>query len=334
MNCCLNCFNDTEIKAIISGLSTTAGECDICGRTNQEIIDLEELSDYFSPILDLYEREDASTINIHQKLASDWNIFADENCSERILQAMFSTSSYKDLLTHNVKPNYINDAESIEKWNDFTEEIKAKNRFFITNNLFVRDVVEKLLKYHTLVLRAGKKFYRGRICNSSLGLPMDELGAPPPTKARPGRANPQGISYLYLAGVEDTTLYEVRASFLDYVSIGEFELMEDIKIVALRDISSISPFLPDLDLKEYISNKNILYQFSSALSKPLRRIDSDLEYLPTQYLCEYIKSLGIDGVEYASAMHNGGINYAFFNESKFRPVKAFTKEVKRILIET
>ena len=137
-----------------------------------------------------------------------------------------------------------------------------------------------------------------------------------------------------MAGAEETTLYEVRASFLDYVSIGEFELNEDVKIVALRDISNISPFLPDLDLKEYVSNKNILYQFGSALSKPLRRIDSDLEYLPTQYLCEYVKSLGIDGVEYASAMHNEGINYAFFDESKFRCVRAFTKEVKRILIET
>ncbi len=333
MNCCLNCFIDTEIKAIISGLSKTTGKCDICGSANQKIIDLEELSDYFSPILDLYEREDASSVNIHQMLASDWNIFSNESYSEKILQIMFSASSYSDLLTHNIKSN-IDNTESIERWNDFTKEIKEINRFFITNNLFVRDVVEKLLKYHILVLRAGKKFYRGRICNSPSGLSMDELGAPPSTKTRPGRANPQGISYLYLAESEETTLYEVRASFLDYVSIGEFELNENVKIVALRDISNISPFLPDLDLKEYVSNKNILYQFSSALAKPLRRIDSDLEYLPTQYLCEYVKSLGIDGVEYASAMHDGGINYAFFDESKFRHVRAFTKEVKRILIET
>ena len=334
MNCCLDCFIDTEIRAIISGLSNTKGRCDICEATHLGIVDIEDLSDYFSPILDLYERDDSSTISIHQKLASDWNIFANENCSKKILQAMFSDSSYNDLLTHSIKPNYIDNTESIEIWNEFTEEIKAKNRFFITNNLFVRDVVEKLLKYHTFVLRSGKKLYRGRISDSSSGLPVAELGAPPSTKARSGRANPQGISYLYLADTEETTLYEVRASFLDYVSIGEFELNEDVKIVALRDVNSISPFLPDLDLKEYASNKNILFQFGSALSKPLRRIDSDLEYLPTQYLCEYIKSLGIDGVEYTSAMHSGGINYAFFDESKFKPVRVFTKEVKKILIET
>lgn len=334
MNCCPNCFNDLEIKAIISGLATTIGNCDICGNFDEKKIDLTELVDYFTPILDLYESEDGSSVSIYRKLADDWNIFADERYSKSILGEMFSGSSYSDLLTHNVKPNYIDDTESVEIWNDFTEEIKSKNRFFISNNIFVRDIIEKLLKYHTLDLRCGKKFYRGRICNSSTGLTVEELGAPPSTKACPGRANPQGISYLYLAEKEETTLYEVRASFLDYVSIGEFELIKDIKIVALRDISNISPFLPDLDLKEYVRNKNILFQFSSALSKPLRRIDSDLEYLPTQYLCEYIKSLGIDGVEYASAMHSGGVNYAFFDESKFTPVRVFNKEIRRILIET
>lgn len=58
---------------------------------------------------------------------------------------MFSGSSYRDLLTHNVNPSCIDDTESVEIWNDFTEEIKSKNRFFISNNIFVRDFIEKLL---------------------------------------------------------------------------------------------------------------------------------------------------------------------------------------------
>lgn len=120
---------------------------------------------------------------------------------------MFSGSSYRDLLTHNVNPSYIDDTESVEIWNDFTEEIKSKNRFFISNNIFVRDIIEKLLKYCTLDLRCWKKFYRGRICNSSIGLTVEGLEAPLSTKARPVRANPQGISYLYLARKEETTLF-------------------------------------------------------------------------------------------------------------------------------
>ena len=39
MNCCPNCFNDPEIKAIISGLATTIGNCDICGNVDEKKID-------------------------------------------------------------------------------------------------------------------------------------------------------------------------------------------------------------------------------------------------------------------------------------------------------
>lgn len=213
MHCCPGCFVDTEIKAIVSGLSDAKGKCDICGNVDTEVTAIEELSDYFSPILDLYEADDDASSNIHQVLNSDWHIFTNQDCSRRILGEMFSASPYNNLLNQNVRPNYIDDSNSADIWNDFTEEIKEKNRFFITNNLFVRNVIEKLLKYHTLTLRAGTKFYRGRICDTPSGLPVDKLGAPPQKKARPGRANPQGISYLYLAKSEETTLYEIRASF-------------------------------------------------------------------------------------------------------------------------
>lgn len=334
MNCCQYCFSDREIKAIISELSKNDGDCDVCGSTQSPIINIEELTDFFTPVMDLYVPDDTSNSSIHEILKAEWNIFRNNAYSKTILNEMFEGSSYKELFNHNVKPEYNDSTKSIEIWSSFTDEIKTKNRFFITNNVFVLDVIEKLLKYHTFDLKAGKLLYRSRICESPTGLPAIDLGAPNSGKARPGRANPSGISYLYLAKSEETTLYEVRASFLDYVSVGKFELLEDVKVVALSDIRNISPFSPDLDLKEYVSNKNILQQFSTALSKPLRRKDSDLEYLPSQYLCEFIKSLGIDGVEYISAMHEGGVNYAFFDQSKFKLIGATTKEVKKVLIET
>lgn len=334
MNCCQNCFTDREIKAIISELSINKGDCDVCGSEESTLVNIEDLTDFFSPILDLYVPDDTSNTSIHEILKIEWNIFRNIDCSETILNEMFAGSAYQELFNHNVRPEYTGSAKSIEIWGSFTDEIKTKNRFFITNNVFVLEVIEKLLKYHTFDLKAGTLLYRSRICESPIGLPAIELGAPNSGKARPGRANPSGISYLYLAKSEETTLYEVRASFLDYVSVGKFELLEDLKVVSLSDIHNISPFSPDLDLKEYVSNKNILQQFSTALSKPLRRKDSDLEYLPSQYLCEFIKSLGIDGVEYISAMHEGGVNYAFFDQTKFKLIDSTTKEVKKVLIET
>lgn len=87
-------------------------------------------------------------------------------------------------------------------------------------------------------------------------------------------------------------------------------------------------------MQEYVQNKTILNHFREALSKPLRKTDSDLEYLPTQYLCEYIKaSLKVQGVEYASAMYKGGINYAFFEDQDFRCTQTQTVEVTKIDME-
>jgi len=58
------------------------------------------------------------------------------------------------------------------------------------------------------------------------------MGNPPNELAKSGRANPNGISYLYIAN-DVTTLYEARASLFDYVSVGTFKLEEDIRVVDL-----------------------------------------------------------------------------------------------------
>jgi hypothetical protein len=60
------------------------------------------------------------------------------------------------------------------------------------------------------------------------------MGNPPSKDAKSGRANPLGISYLYLSNHEVTTLYEARAALYDYITIGTFRLLEDIEDINLR----------------------------------------------------------------------------------------------------
>ena len=331
MNCCPNCFNDQEIKSIIRDLASEEGICDYCGSVDQPIVSTEDIFDNFMPLMELYEVDVVSGDDLCPQLHRDWGIFATEPLCNDILHGILEGTEYEHLLSSKVKLKYtVND--SVVAWEEFSEEIKNTNRFFITNNVIVRDVVHKLLTYHTKTIKAGTKFYRGRICQTVDGYDEAGLRKPPGRIATPGRANPEGISYFYLASEQDTTIYEIGASIRDYVCIGEFELMEDVSIVALRKVRNASPFLEDIDLEEYVVNKDILQQFGQALSTPLRSFDSVREYLPTQYLCEYIKSLAIEGVEYASAMHDGGTNYAFFDETKFRFVAAETKIVENINI--
>jgi hypothetical protein len=331
MNCCPNCFVDPEIKGIITSISLQNGSCDYCGAQEQAIIAIDELQEAFAPLLELYEQTDKSQNDLFMQINLDWNVFFNNTPCRRVLNDICG-EKYSFLLQSNVELKYTAN-DSVVDWANFVNEIKSENRFFIQKNAIVRDVVRELLNRHTKTIKAGTVLFRGRISDTENGFPLEKLFQPPRDKATPGRANPEGISYLYLAKERETTLYEIGASLNDYVCIGEFELLEDIKIVVLREVQNISPFLEDVNLEEYVKNKDILTQFGIALSTPLRSFDSSREYLPTQYLCEYVKSLGIDGVEYASAMNKGGTNYAIFDGNKFKCVNKTMVVVKEISVK-
>jgi hypothetical protein len=51
------------------------------------------------------------------------------------------------------------------------------------------------------------------------------------------------------------------------------------------------------------------------LSKPIVPSKVDLEYLPTQYLCEMIKQMDYHGIIYKSSIANGN-NYVIFADDK------------------
>jgi hypothetical protein len=50
------------------------------------------------------------------------------------------------------------------------------------------------------------------------------------------------------------------------------------------------------------------------MSKPNLESEKELDYLPTQYLAEYIKVLWYDWILYSSSLHPDWYNLALFNE--------------------
>jgi hypothetical protein len=79
-----------------------------------------------------------------------------------------------------------------------------------------------------------------------------------------------------------------------------------------------------------LKHKKYLSKLEKELSKPIRRQDSELDYLPTQYLCEFIKSIGFDGVEFRSSLNPNGYNLAIFNDDNFECVKSTLHEIKSV----
>lgn len=338
MNCCANCFGDQVIKEHINRNKTKDGVCDYCGTSNAELIECTELYDYFVPIIGIYkiisknESQNVVKYQLWQIVKRDWpSLF--RLCDEKIQMLLKSILyDYDNSFFHSlVIPSYRTDEVQEVVWQKFTEEIKNANRFFI-NSVIDTDLLRELLSSHARPYRKGKCFYRSRI-SSEKKLACSDMGKPPYECATAGRANPKGIPYLYVSNDRITTLYETRASLLDNVTIATFRLTHDINIIDLKDENSVSPILLEDSIEKYMSYRNYLLKLGSELSKPIRKQDNELDYLPTQYLCEFIKSLGYDGVEYRSSLNPNGFNLAIFNDTKLKCVSTKLVVVKAIQYE-
>ena len=105
-----------------------------------------------------------------------------------------------------------------------------------------------------------------------------------------------------------TAVYETRPRVSDCVTVAQFELQEDITVVDLKLINNLSPFTHNLSAKEYAMNRELLKKIDEGLAKPMGSNDSDLDYIPTQYISDFIKSIEdsegavFKGIEYSSVM--------------------------------
>lgn len=345
MICCEKCFTDEQIKAMIRGLDNI-GDCEICYSSCVAIYDTEknnELVDDLNSLLDVYySKRDLpedfpkeKLTMLKDELYDNWNVFAvprekvytliSHICSEKYTENPDLFDSPVGIMeAHNT--NYLAEHSLMKnhQWIDFVNEIKENNRFH--TDFINTEVIDYYSNYATYSYRKGTVFYRARI-SSEDGYSIDKMGPPPIGKATSGRANPLGISCLYLSNDIKTTIHEIRAAAYDFVSVAEFELMKDIEVVDFTLLDRISPFVLENKTK-YAINLEHLRNISSEIAKPLRRNDSPLDYLPTQYIVDFIKSKNHSGVKYQSTMNKGGYNVAIFDEKLFKCRKVDVYDVQ------
>lgn len=341
MNCCSECFSSNYLKDIINR-NDAKGDCDFCNSVNVSIYNPEELSLTFQNILDLYILKSDAENFLETQIMIDFQgkLFSEKvgKNVKSLLQSIIKDDykDYEHLFEDKVILKCSNRLESGEitkplqiSWEKFAEEIKTTNRFHIQNNL---DLIkfQELLNRYKKPIKKGKKFFRARISNIE-GFEKSEMNNPPAEKAKAGRANPTGISYLYLADKTLTTLYEARASLFDYVTVGEFRAKEDIKVINLRGDTYDPIFLAEQeDIEDFLIHLPFIKTLEENLSKPRRRSDNELDYLPTQYLSEFIKSIGYDGVEFQSSLYSEGYNLAIFTPEKFECINIEVFEIENI----
>ena len=337
MICCSECFRDLEIKAVIEGIGHR-GTCPICHSENALIYDSDldsnetEFEELLESLIGIYviEAELDESFPEEEKnflanhLRKDWNLFNKEIEEEGINQILdyiikSSLNLDENLLSCKVGVPQLHDEAYLEEssimgnyeWSTFRNYLRNENRFH--SRYINLDVLIPLLRDAEIILSKDLKFYRARV-SSSNGFTRSEMGAPPPEKATAGRVNSKGISCLYLASKKSTAVKEIRASVYDYVTIATLKLIRPAKVLDLSAIANKSPFYASDKIK-FLINKRHLEQIAADVSKPLARSDSDLDYLPTQYISDLAKFLGYDGVRYDSTFDRTTYNVALFDES-------------------
>jgi hypothetical protein len=182
-------------------------------------------------------------------------------------------------------------------------------------------------------LDSNTELYRARVHHKSgsEAYKPEEMMAPESQYTTSGRANPSGIPFLYLSENEKTVVYEVRASYLDELSIGVFKAKSDRKIEIVDFSEQDLLYQPDTNIDQIIESQLLRNVISDDLSKPMRRYDSKLEYISTQFICEFIKfNTAADGIRFNSSLYKNGRNLVIFSDDQINCQAVSLKIVKAV----
>lgn len=221
--------------------------------------------------------------------------------------------------------------EVYNDWQNFQYSLKYKNRFFINSEF--QKKLKKAIDLHENILRTGIELFRARINNIEpydKPLNIKDMGAAPTEKTLSNRANPIGISYLYTSLCEETCVNEVRPGIGHYITVAKFSLKQDIRIVNFYNAIP----MPTDKYIEYLA-----YEIHSTFSQPIIYGKPEIEYLPFQFISEFIKMQKYEGVLYRSFFKSDindrrALNLVIFNENKVIPnhktklIKVYEANVK------
>ncbi|MAY83322.1 MAG: hypothetical protein CMP59_04235 [Flavobacteriales bacterium] len=328
---CKSCFSDKELRAFIESLGKS-GDCDVCDSKNIAVIELTELLDFFQEFLENFSRSE-NGVPLKSKIQESWSFFSSLDAASKILNSVIGQinteiESSNDLVNYNgeITSNY-------SYWNELKEILKTERRF-IPDIETIKELGWDGFFNTQYELTPDVKLYRARVHHKS-GIKAYntlEMMCPPPSLTKGGRANPSGIPFLYLSDNPDTVLYEVRASYLDELSIGEFHLISEKNAIRIVDFTEDTPlFQPDQKIETTIKSRLLRDLISRDLSKPMRRYDTEVDYIPTQFICEFIKTFtGASGIRFSSSLHPAGNNVVIFDQDIMECVKVTLKKVSLV----
>lgn len=282
----------------------------------------EELEAFLYSLVTIFESK-ADGTPLYAVLQNDWNLFSsDDSCKDVLNEIIgnYSAAFAKDgIIDSESRVSYKKSiTDCVTVWETLKDDIKNHHRFTTDLNR-LKNAEWEILLDHKLQLKSDASFYRARIhYKKDEHLGLDDMGARERGDCPPGRANPEGIPYLYLSEEPKTTFYETRVNMHDVVSVGEFKILganplyvEDLTDIDLNDLDIL-----DEDVVKLAKRKLLIRALSHDMSNPMRRFDSKIEYVPTQFICEYVQlTQNVSGIRFSSSVYKKGTNVVIFDPS-------------------
>jgi len=356
--CCTNCLSKIEIKNYIES-KDILGCCNYCKSRDVHICDVNTVCHFIMEGVERYYEDAANqvgyasseggyllpTLDISEILIYEEDIFGEILDDPHFL--------LEDLVSNDCTP-YVRkdpygppsgDPDEMRYWENFCKVVKNQKRFttFLFSGEdnqynhskprnFLFDLAERFMPTLISVLPHGTSIYRARIRKANKDLEHIDLTSPPAAYSKNNRMSPAGISFFYGGLDPETCIHEVRPDVGQNVVVGEFEIIKNLIVLDLStEIESRkSIFDPDyvFSYEEYF--KPFLLHFVTDISKPIRKIDNEIEYVPTQVFTEFIKTINfrdhyfypdergektdvlLNGILFKSSIKRGGTNLVLF----------------------
>jgi RES domain-containing protein len=335
---CPACFEYDWLKNYVKEKSTKEGTCPSCQSRRQPLIPVTALYEPFHNLISSNKRADGPPLEygtpIVDLIQDDWEVFSERLVERGGAGALLESILYSGWDDDDGGPplgasdpyvarhrTWSHDTLA-DIWEKFAERVKEAP----TRELEFRDpefddflVGEDLLGRRTASEPVGTVYYRARPGfvktedgrlepHSGAG-----IGAPPPERAKAGRANPEGKVAMYCADQETTAVAEIRPARGEYVSVAEVQANKELKILDLATEPEWPNPFTDEAVNYEVEFAALLAAFAEEMEKPLRYRDDPTDYIPSQKLTDLIERAGVDGIRYPSAMFPGGTNVVLFD---------------------
>lgn len=336
MKCCPECFGDRHLrKDIIPFKSIETGRCSYCDSENVPLVAPPQLSEKFELLIGAY-RPDSEGALLVQWFRNDWGLFDNARIDDSRANDLLAEVLDDDEIVWQVfSPSGTPVADRLSEWGQLRDELMYRNRFFPAVDIDLERLKGLLGHLKINADEVPGLWYRARIQSGDTVFTIGEMGSPPRRTVSHGRANPAGIPYLYLGSTPITAVSEIRPHTGEIACIADFKIPHDLRFVDLRGPKKmVSPFvLADAeDIGRMRSDLPFLEQLGEELTRPVVPQAAAIDYIPSQYVCEFIKKCGFDGVIYRSSVSDG-INLALFDPARAQLGSVTQCKVTRVSVD-